>query len=416
MDEINDPQPPMPPNGGPPPLVLPVRYPPPPPPARSGWAGVFRTFLVLALAASIGLNLVLVYFGLSGDGLGEGGGSIHEHLQSGKASSPNKIAVIKLDGVIMEGQNAFVRKQIDQAARDKHVKAIVLRIVSPGGSITASDDLHRRLKQLAEGKRPKQQDIKKPIVVSMGAMAASGGYYVAMPAEFLMAEPTTITGSIGVYAAFPNITGLAEKNGFGMNVIKAGEVKDSGSMFHNMTPQERQLWQDMVDHAFGQFVQIVEDGRPQLKGKMREIIIRKLIPAIPDPHPNPLVLSGKTPAEINPFLALFGPDQVVYTRRRADGGIFTADEAKQFGLIDAIGYEEDAAQKAAAVASLGDDYKVITYEHPPTLANILLGARALPPANALDARRWAEAASPRLWYLAPQSELSGILSVVGRPD
>ena len=402
MSEIHDPHPPTPPEmGGPPPLVLPVRY--AQRPAASGWGTILRTFFLFALAGSIGLNVVFLVFGFPGGGLGASSSSIHEHFHSGKASSPNKIAIINLDGVIMEGQNGFVRRQIDQAAHDKNVKAVVLRIVSPGGSITASDDLHRRLKQLAEGKRPKQEGGQKPIVVSMGAMAASGGYYVAMPAQYLIAEPTTITGSIGVYAAFPNIAKLAEEKGFGMNVIKAGEVKDSGSMFHHMTPQERQLWQDMVDHAFDQFLQVVENGRPNLKGKMREVVIRKTIPA----------------TEAAPFRELFGaqqPKTVEYVRRRADGGIFTADEAKKLGLIDAIGYEEDATTKAAAVAELGDDYKVISYDRPDSLANLLFGVKASPPASALDANRWADAACPRLWYLSSQSELSGILSIVGRRE
>src|SRR5262249_11470813 len=156
----------------------------------------------------------------------------------------------------------------EAAASDSHVKAVVLRINSPGGTITGSDDLHRRLTELRDGTNPRQKGGKKPLVVSMGSLAASGGYYVAMPAEDIAAERTTITGSIGVYAAFPNISGFAKEHKFGMNVVKAGAIKDSGSMFKDMTAQERQLWQDMVDHAYKQFTQVVEQGRPNLKGKM----------------------------------------------------------------------------------------------------------------------------------------------------
>src|SRR5262249_27073762 len=150
---------------------------------------------------------------------------------SGKALTQDKIAIIKLDGVIMEGSNAFFIKQIEAAASDSHVKAVVLRINSPGGTITGSDDLHRRLTELRDGTNPRQKGGKKPLVVSMGSLAASGGYYVAMPAEHIVAERTTITGSIGVYAAFPNISGFAKEHKFGMNVVKAGAIKDSGSMF-----------------------------------------------------------------------------------------------------------------------------------------------------------------------------------------
>lgn len=417
--EIPDSQPPTPPV--PPPLVLPVRYQLPRSPG-SGIGAIIRTLLLVALAGSIGLNVVFLIFAFPG-GLGSGGSShIYEHYHSGNASSPNKIAIVKLDGVIMEGQLGFVQKEIDQAARDPHVKAVVLRIVSPGGSITASDDLHRRLRELTQGKRPKQEGGKKPIIVSMGALAASGGYYVAMPGEYLMAEPTTITGSIGVIASLPNLTGFSEKTGIGMTVIKAGEVKDSGSMFRPMTPQDRQVWQDMIDSAFHRFIELVEAGRPQLKGKMREVVIRKQIPApLPGQEVSGFIAPSEPRADANPLRALFGaepPRTVEYVRRRADGGIFTADEAKKLGLIDSIGYEEDAIAKAAAVADLGDDYRAISYERPPTLANLLLGAQApsAPAGSVLDANRWAEAASPRLWYLAPQSELSGILSIVGRRE
>src|SRR5262249_49498644 len=119
-----------------------------------------------------------------------------------------------------------------------------------------------------------QRGGKKSIIVSMGALAASGGYYVAMPGEYIIAEKTTLTGSIGVYAAFPNIKGLADKYGVSMNIIKAGSMKDSGSMFHEMTPQQQRLWQDMVDNAYEQFLAVVEEGRPQLAGQLTEIVVR----------------------------------------------------------------------------------------------------------------------------------------------
>src|SRR5262249_14458941 len=149
-----------------------------------------------------------------------------------------------------------------------------LRINSPGGSITASDNLHRRLIELRDG-NPHRHTAAKPLIVSMASLAASGGYYIAMPSKTLFAERTTITGSIGVYAAFPNIADLANKHGVTMDVIKAGAVKDSGSMFHKMTPQERQVWQDMVDHAYKEFLAVVEQGRPHLKGQLEKKVFEK---------------------------------------------------------------------------------------------------------------------------------------------
>src|SRR5206468_2403943 len=131
-----------------------------------------------------------------------------ERLYSGSASAKDKIAIISLDGVIAEGLLGFVHKQIDQAAKDNSVKAVVLRINSPGGSITASDDLHRRLIELRDGNKARKTT-GRPLVVSMASLAASGGYYVAMPAQTLVAERTTLTGSIGVYASFPNVKKLA---------------------------------------------------------------------------------------------------------------------------------------------------------------------------------------------------------------
>jgi protease-4 len=388
----------------PPPYVIPVRYATAPPRPAVGPAapprpsGALRALLVIALAISLGVNLLLLAANKLfdfGDLSGSSGATVQEQLYSGKATTSDKIAVIKLDGVIMEGSNGFFIKQIDQAAADKHVKAVVLRINSPGGTITASDDLFRRLTELKKGENLHQKGGAKPIVVSMGSVAASGGYYIAMPADFIIAERTTITGSIGVYAAFPNVADLADKSGFGMNVIKAGDIKDSGSMFKAMTAQERQVWQDMVDHAYKQFTEVVEQGRPSLKGKLREAVDEKEIPDLDE--------KGKPKKD----------KTVNYVRRRADGGIYTADEAKKYGLIDDIGYLQAAIDKAKEIAKLTDP-KVVTYEHPPTMLSALLGAQTPQPQQQLDPSKLASGAIPRLWYLAPQSELAGIIAAMGK--
>jgi protease-4 len=249
----------------------------------------------------------------------------------------------------------------------------------------------------------------------MGALAASGGYYISMPAEYLFAERTTITGSIGVYAAFLNIEGLAKNVGFNMNVIKAGDMKDSGSMFHAMSPQEYHLWQEMVNNAYAQFLQVVEDGRPKLKGKLKEPVVQEKIDAMGQRE---LVSLGAVPAGQGlplgmMIVAVNQPQKVEYVRRRADGGIYTAQEAEKYGLIDKIGYQEDAVKKAAELAGLGNKYKVVTYEKPITLSSMLFGAKSEPPAGQVTANQLATAATPRLWYLAPQSELAGLFSAAG---
>lgn len=431
MSDTHDPQPaptPPPSTETPPPLVIPVRYAPMPGryPMMGGpsvFGSLARTFLVLLLALSLGLNLIF-FFG-SALSLGDGGSSpLIERSLYGDSKAQDKIAVVKLEGVIMEGQTAFVQKEIDRAAADEHVKAVVFRINSPGGTITGSDDLHRRVQELAEGKNRKQKGGKKTVVVSMGAIAASGGYYVAMPAEHVMAEQTTITGSIGVYAAFPNVTGLSEKIGFSMNVIKSDRMKDSGSMFHPMSALERELWKGMVDNAYDRFLTVIAEGRtkkteqetvqktkkeltPEEKKKLIEEYKEELKKEIKETRKEIPDLS----AEGEKILVDGKPKMVEYYRKRADGGIFTAQEAKEFGLIDSIGYQDDAVQKAAALAGLSV-YKVVTYDRPPSLFGSLLGGES-GAAKPLDAGQLANGACPRLWFLAPQSELAGLLSAVG---
>lgn len=387
----------------------------------------FRILISVALAISIGINLLLL---LRVGSLGGGGdGRVIEHFKMGNPAAKDKIAIVQIDGVIMEGTIGFAQQQIKKAAEDDQVKAVVLRINSPGGSITASDDLYQLIEALRDGqiaKRSGKASKPKVLVVSMGSLAASGGYYIAMPArrdgntlagslggsqalagldtiarKRIIAEPTSITGSIGVYAAFPNITGLAKEYGFSMDIIKAGEVKDSGSMFHRMTAQERHLWQGMVDNAFDRFLNVVARGRGMTVKQLREPIIRKLIPDREEDGTIKLDTDGKKV-------------MVEFIRRRADGGIFTAQEAKKFNLIDDIGYLKDAVKIAGKEADLKGDFKVVHYERPPSLLGSLLygeaDVKATPP---LDASRLANAAQPRLWYLSSQSELAGFIAAAG---
>ncbi len=388
----------------PPPAVLPVRY-PPPPYRRSGprLSIIFIILLLLALVLSVLFNFAL----LGIRGLGSSDSTVQERFHSGKATATNKIAIVRVDGVLMEGMITFAQKQIDRAVKDSNVKAVVLRIESPGGSITASDDLYKRLLDLRNGTTVNQKGGPKPVVVSMGSIAASGGYYIAVaggkadgdsesaePVKYLYAEPTTLTGSIGVYASFPNIAELAKKYGFTMNTIKAGNVKDSGSMFHEMTDEERLLWQTMVDHAYLRFLEVVTQGRPKLKGKLQEDIV------IDE------TLDVRRGDKMKTELKL--------TRYRADGGVFTARDAEKYGLVDAIGYLDQAIQQARALGNLGEDYQVVVYERPQSLLGTLMGSQESKTPAALDANRVAAAAVPRLWYLAPQSELAGFLTAIGR--
>jgi protease-4 len=359
------------------------------------------------LGVAFTLSVLLNLFFIVGGGLllvvvlviaaaGSGEVALQEKFHSGKTSGHDKIAIIRIEGVILEGALGFAHKQIETAGQDSNVKAVVVRIDSPGGSITGSDDLYKRLVDLRDGNPERKIDAKKTLVVSMGGLAASGGYYVAMPAQTLFAERTTTTGSIGVYAAIPNLADLANKYGVKVNIIKDGEVKASGSLFKRLRPEDRQLWQDSVDHAFAQFLHVVEEGRPALKGKLREVVIDRKMQGKGDDDDTEQTFH--------------------YVRRRADGGIFTADEALKYGLIDKIGYLDDAIKEAKQAAGIGDDYKAVTYERPFSLAEMLSGSSASEGSKtaALDPRRLASGATPRLWYLAPGAEAAGLLSASGQ--
>jgi protease-4 len=288
-------------------------------------------------------------------GFGGSEHALHEVHYAGSTSAADRIAIIHLDGVIMEGFLDYIHKEIDQAARDNNVKAVVLRVNSPGGSVTASDDLHRRLTELVHGSSLKGTN-PKILVASFGSLAASGAYYAAMPAQALFAERSSLTGSIGVFASFPNVKKLADHHGVRLDVIKQGEIKDSGNPFEDMTPKEREVWQDLIDHAYQQFLQVVEDGRPALKGGAL-LARRNLTPVRAGPDWLPRAAGAAEP----------------YSRYLADGGVWTADKALEFHLVDKIGHLDDAIQDAHDRAGLGSSYRVVRYARPRSLVENLLG-------------------------------------------
>jgi protease-4 len=386
----------------------PVNPPRPPAPRRSGGS----TFLGIVLGLSLAINLLclagffigFLFVAKFAGGVGEASGEtalIRERRYSGDAAASDKIAIVHLDGVLMEGTLGHWHRQIEHAAKDKNVKAVVVRINSPGGTITSSDDIHHRLIELRDGK----DDLPgKPLVVSMGSVAASGGYYIAMPAKVLYAERTTITGSIGVYASFPNIKELGDKVGVYMNLIKAGRVKDSGSMFQEMKPEERYMWQEMVNHSYADFKEVVEQGRPAIKGKLEEKLLEQDVQVADKER---IHIDSKV--EEKPI-----EKTVHYYRQRADGGIWTAYKAKEFGLIDKIGYLEDAVKEATQQAGLTGKVNVVSYEKALSLTDVLFGIKSPEPALQLESAHFSSAAMPRLWYMAPQSELAGVLSALGR--
>jgi protease-4 len=198
----------------------------------------------------------------------------------------------------------------------------------------------------------------------------------------------------------PNVSQWTSEHGIHLNLIKAGSIKGSGSPLHEMTPSERQPWQDMVDQAYDQFLDVVVTGRPKLtKQQLTSDIIMKKQANLFDEKGN--VLKNDKGE----------PKQVAVSRYRADGGTYTAAEAKQYGLIDDIGLLEDAVAAVATTAGVSD-YKVIAYQRPPTLLGTLLGLRAEPATPNLQ--QLSNGLSPRIWYLAPGSEVSGIVAAASR--
>lgn len=314
--------------------------------------------------------------------------------------SEGKIAVIRVEGVLMEGMIDFALKQIEMVAKDDGIKAIVLRIDSPGGTVSASEELFQRLVRLRNGKVRKFPDSKaRKIIVSMGSLAASGGYYIAMPGETIYAERGTLTGSIGVYASLPNVSEFIHQHGIKFELVKAGGIKASGSPFHEMTPRERQPWQDIVDQAYDQFLDVIVEGRPKLnKAAIRdEVLFRKSIE-----------IRDEKGAVVRDWWGR--PRTTSYERRRADGGTFTAMEAKQYGLIDEIGTLEDALDAAASSAGISR-YTAVEYRRPPSLFGSLLGIQTKSGGVNLD--RVAAGLTPRMWYLSSNADLAGIAAVLG---
>lgn len=242
---------------------------------------------------------------------------------------------------------ARVREEIEKAEQDERVRAVVLRINSPGGTVTASDILHHELMRL-------KQRRKIPIVASILDVGASGGYYVALAADRIVAHPTTVTGSIGVLMLTINSGGLLEKIGVSASYIKSGEHKDMGSPFRALRPEERALFQDLIDRLYGRFVELVARSR------------------------------GLEEARVRAF---------------ADGRVYTAQEALGLGLIDGIGYLEDAIAAAKQAAGL-TEARVVSY-HRPRQYRATIYSAADPPAPAMglgDAARLVFS-GPRLLYL-----------------
>lgn len=372
----------------------PTPPPPAPPAAPRRGVGCLLPLVSAALVLSLLLNALLGYL-LQHD-LREAlqpDTALRESYYLGDPAADDRVAVIRIEGVISELTTGYPVRQMEAAARDPRVKAVVLRVNSPGGTVGASDELYQCLVNLRDntGRRFPGTG-PKPLSVSMGAVAASGGYYVAAAGRPIAAERTTITGSIGVFAALPNVAKLAADNGVKVELVKAGGIKASGSFFHDLAADERQTWQDVVDNAYDTFLGVVAAGRPALTpDRLRsEVVIDRVI--------------AQRDARGNPKLDAAGqPLTAKYTRVRADGGTFTAAQAVQVGLVDRVDDLPGAVRAAATAANL-TAYKAVMYDRPPGLIDYVIpgGLQAGP--GRLDLARLPDGLTPRLWYLCPSAD------------
>ncbi len=375
--------------------------PPSEPKATRRLRGCLFPFVLLILFFSLLMNLAscLIYTGAIENPIEPGERALSERFFLGDPGARDKIAVVRVLGTISESGIQYPLRQLETAAKDKRVKAVVLRIDSPGGTVSATEELYQNIVNLREnnGRRFKGSG-PKPVSVSMGGVAASGGYYIAVAGKPISAEITTITGSIGVFAALPNVAEWGHQHGVKVELVKAGGMKASGSFFHSVSPEERQTWQDTVDNAYDQFLKVISTNRPNLvPTDLRDQIIIERMVAKRDEKGNLIMENGKEVL-------------VKYTRRRADGGTFTAAQALDAKLIDKIEDLPAAIRDAANAAGL-TSFQAVTYDRTPGLIERFTGLQIRQPQPFPDLSGLSAALSPRLWYLIPAAE-GGILTSV----
>ncbi len=216
----------------------------------------------------------------------------------------DRIALIRIEGQIIDSKGTL--DEMKDYVKDTSIKAIVLRIDSPGGAVAPSQEIYEEVRKAIA---------KKKIIVSMGSVAASGGYYIASPATKIIANPGTLTGSIGVIMEIPNVEGLMNKIGVKTEVIKSGRHKDIASVFRGIGKEEREILQNVLDNVHEQFIVAVAEGRKMMRDDVKRI---------------------------------------------ADGRIFTGEQALKIGLIDELGNLEDAVNIAAKLSGIKGEPVVVT--------------------------------------------------------
>lgn len=289
------------------------------------------------------LVIVLVVIGVAASGsptaVAKGGSDLLETVVEDN-DSKNKIAVIPIEGVITgdpidpEGRTlvTLVRGQLARAAEDDSVRAVLLKVDSPGGEVLASDEIYIHIWRFME------EHPEKPVVVSMGSLAASGGYYVSAPCQWIVANELTMTGSIGVIFHSYNYRGLMDKVGVRPAITKSGKLKDmmSGEKApEEELPEERQIMQSMIDESYGRFKEVIVRGRKRAAERNKG--------------------DGESLKD--------GWESV------ADGRILSGKSAMEHGLVDEIGNFQVAVERAQRLAGI-EDANLVSYDPPLTFGGL----------------------------------------------
>lgn len=282
-------------------------------------------FALPVLACGFFMFICLFSFTLAGVSTPGGSGGIPISTGIGDA-----VAIVRVEGTITSGEadefvtgtavSGVVISDLRAAAADPTIKAIVLLVDSPGGTVTGSAEIYEAI-----------QEIDKPIVVSMGSLAASGGYYVSAPADYIFARPDTWTGSIGVISQIVTAEELINDLGVDVVIITSGDNKAIGSPFRSMTAEQQAILQTLVDESFADFVAIIVAGRGLSQGEVLEL---------------------------------------------ADGRIFSGRQAVTNGLVDGLGTRQDAIDKAAALGGISGTPRIVEYSHSASFTSLLSGFSA----------------------------------------
>jgi len=331
------------PPSSPPPSVPPVPV-APPPKKRTGWKIFWTLFISLSVLANFMLFFMLIGMSLF-FAAGQKGLFTEEVIREGPRTS--KIAVISLEGLIDNSQSQDIHKQLKSAADDENIKGLIIRVNSPGGFVSSSDQINNEIRKW-------RNQMEKPVVAFMESIATSGGYYASVACDKIVAEPTAVTGSVGVimnYFVLQQL--LEEKLGIEPVVVKSGPKKDWPSPFTPPDEQQLQYLRDkLISPAYERFVHVVAAGRQSLT-----------------------------------------LDQV---KRLSDGSIYGADEALAENLIDAVGYLDEAIDQVLSLAGI-QQAQVVEYHKPFSLASLLsVQSRSL---LSLDRDTLHEFTTPRLLYL-----------------